>query len=161
MRQYELHEAAHAAAAIVLGRRVESVEMTVGHTERDEQMGAAIVPLPEETPLSQLPIVLVGYWSEAGIRGWPPPFEKARTEDLESLDLILLHLGLDEESYDAVVAYTRDTLLTDSDYLKLRDAIHRALRVVPRLEERDLDALCRATGVPIPDNEEQQLCPSN
>ena len=42
----------------------------------------------------------------------------------------------------------------DEEFIRLRDAIARALVVVPRLEREDIEALCEATNTPYPGKQE-------
>ena len=57
------------------------------------------------------------------------------------------------EIYADLVQASRE-LLADPDFIRLRDAIARALAVVPRLERDDVEALCQATGTPVPQAKE-------
>ena len=148
----ELHEASHAAVAIMLGRRVEHVSRHPGHTLPGEELGHARITIGDRVELSQLAICLVGYWVD-GRPGWPPSFEDARTEKLEAMGKVISILGVNEEAYDATVELVRD-MLADQDFKRLQGAIARALRVVPLLEREDIEALCRATNTPIPQEQE-------
>ena len=134
-----VHEASHAAAAIMLGRHIDHVLVEPGHTWPGEQTGHAGVRIGDRVELSQVPICLIGYLS-VGRPGWPPPFEAALDERLEALGTVLLRLGVTEEAYEELVALTRE-LLADRDFTRLRNAIARALSRVPRLEAEDVEAL--------------------
>ena len=84
-------------------------------------------------------IALVGYWS-TGTPGWPPTWEDAMDEEPEDLGLVMLHLGVNEERYAQFVEVTRK-LMADPLFIRLRNAIARALTHVPVLERQDLEAL--------------------
>jgi hypothetical protein len=134
-----IHEASHAACAIMTGRYVAHVLLEVGHVRGGEQLGHCRVPIADRIELSQLPLALIGYMSQ-GTPGWPPSFEDALDEELEALGIVLLRLGVDEETYEEIVEMTR-RMLADADFIRLRDAIARALSSVPRLEREDMEAL--------------------
>jgi hypothetical protein len=150
-----VHEASHVAAAVMLGRPVDHVWIETGHTLPGDTIGSARIPVGERVESSQVPICLVGYMSEDE-PDWPPRFEDAHDEKLEALGIVIGFLGLSEELYDELVGIARD-MLADPDFVRLRNSIARALAAVPRLEREDVEALCRATGTPVPDREEQ-LC---
>ena len=146
-----IHEAAHIASAIMLGRHVDHPTLTVGHTLPGEELGHARIPIREEVEASQVVVCLAGYMSE-NRDGWPPSYEDALDERREALGLVLLDLGATEQQYEQLIELTRD-LLADEDFIRLRDAIARALSVAKRLEREDIEALCRATHIPIPEQE--------
>ena len=148
-----MHEAAHVAAAVFHRRRVEHVQLTVGFTEVGEELGHARIPIDERIEPSQIVIALVGYATD-GTRDWPPPYAKAREEELESLGTVIRLLDIDDEQYAQLVELTHD-LLTNEHFIRLRDSIARALSAVPRLEREDVEALCHVHGFPIPEREEQ------
>jgi tripartite-type tricarboxylate transporter receptor subunit TctC len=104
--------------------------------------------------LSQVPICLIGYMS-VNTPGWPPTYEEALDTELEALGTVLLRLGVTREAYGQLVELTRD-MLVDPEFTRLRDAIARALTVVPRLEHEDIEALCRATNTPIPVGKQEE-----
>ena len=143
-----LHEAAHAAACMVLGRPVEYVERTPGIGLGGEVVGSCYAPVPRTRSIeaSDLGCALVGYWTERE-PGWPPSFAEARAEPREALATLIEVLGLDADEYDQLVQVTRD-LLADPHFIRLRDAIARALAAVPYLTAEDLAALCYAVGIP-------------
>jgi hypothetical protein len=133
------HEASHAAMAIVLGREVDHVwRTTSAHSWAGETNGFCFMPFTR-LEFSQLPVILVGYMS-VGEPGWPPSFEDAQHEQLEGLGIVVRRLGIGEDDYNEVVELVRE-LLVDDDFVRLRNAIERALDVVPRLECEDLEAL--------------------
>ena len=146
-----IHEASHCAAAIMLGRPVDHTWLETGHTFAGETMGHANVPLREKVEASQVVVCLAGYMSE-NRAGWPPSYEDALDEDREALGLVLLKLGVTEEAYEEFIKLTRD-LLADEDFIRLRDCIARALSIAKRLDRGDIEALCRATHIPIPQEE--------
>jgi hypothetical protein len=88
---------------------------------------------------SQLVIALIGYMS-TDTQNWPPAFEEACTEELEGLWMVMLRLNADEERYRKTVEFTRE-LLEDEHFIRLRDAIARALNRVPRLERETIERL--------------------
>jgi hypothetical protein len=118
-----IHEASHAACAIMLGRPVEHLWRETGHTLPGETLGHARIPIGERIELSQLPIALIGYMS-TDARGWPPNFEDACNEDLEALATIIRSLGVTREAYQSCIELARD-LLADPDFIRLRDTIAR------------------------------------
>ena len=144
----EVHEAGHVACAILLGRRVDYTWRETGHALVGEELGHARIPI-DKREISQVAICLVGYLTTAEA-GWPPDYEQARDEMRERLGLVVRRLGLSRDVYEQLVELTRDVLV-DPDFIRLRDAIARALTVVPRLECEDIEALCRATHIPIPE----------
>lgn len=145
------HEASHAAACVLLARPVEFVERTPGHGFAGEEVGKCLAPIPGEIRGRELVVALAGYWSEE-TSNWPPTYEEACTESREAVATIVRVLGVTEEIYADLVQATRE-LLADPEFIRLRDAIARALTVVPRLEREDVEALCRATNIPIPEEE--------
>jgi len=76
--------------------------------------------------------------------------EQAVDENREHLAIILRHLGANAETYDELVQVARD-LLADPEFIRLRDAIARALRGCPELQAADIEALARIYK---PDQEE-------
>jgi hypothetical protein len=146
------HEASHCAAAILLGRVVDHTWRTSGRSWPGETIGHARIPVAERIEMSQLVIALIGYLS-TGAPDWPPSYEDAREEQREALRIVIRRLGVDAETYGEVVEFCRDLLL-DPDFIRLRDAIERALNAVPRLEREDIEALCLATHTPIPGEQE-------
>jgi hypothetical protein len=155
-----VHEGAHVAVAVALGRKVDYVGRQGGNLWHDEELGAAGIPLRggrfEE---SDLIVRLAGYAAERRWQGWPPDYAKARYEDLEDLDVIIRDLDLTRERYERLVERTED-LLNHPDVSRLAEAIARALTRVPRLEREDIDALAHAHGFPMP-TEEQEPAPCN
>jgi hypothetical protein len=133
-----VHEASHAAAAILLGRRVERLEREGGFAWPGEQLGFAKVPI-DRLDASQVVVQLVDYLSE-NRDGWPPPWPDCLDEPLEALGTVITMLGLTEERYAELVELARD-LLDAPDFVALRDGIARVLVVVPRLEAEDIAAL--------------------
>jgi hypothetical protein len=73
---------------------------------------------------------------------WPPPWPDCLTERREALGRVLRALGASEKTYEMCVDLARD-MLTDPGFIRLRDAIARALHQVPRLEREDIEALAR------------------
>jgi hypothetical protein len=142
----ELHESAHASAAIWMRRQVEYVERYPGHFLPGETMGHCRAPIGGGVEASQMVIALAGYLAE-GRADWPPDFERARSERLEGLGRLIEILDLDRDEYGSLVAVTRE-VLADADFQRLRGAIERALHRVPRLEEQDIQALAAAVSVP-------------
>ena len=147
----ELHEAAHAATALWFRRPVAYVWRSSGHSWPGETIGHCRAPVGERIDITQVPIALAGYWAD-GEEGWPPDFEQAKQEELEALGLVLELLGLDEEQYNRVVALCAE-VFGNPDFLRLRDAIARALARAPRLEDGDIEALCIAYFIPLPEKE--------
>jgi hypothetical protein len=146
----EIHEASHCAAALALGRRVAFVDRDVGHTGVGEHLGNCRVELNGPLGLSQVPICLIGYASE-NWENWPPAWPDCCEEKRESLGTVLRVLTVDEEDYAALVELTFE-VLADPDFVRLRDAIARALARVPRLEREDIETL--AAIYPIRDEEQ-------
>ena len=141
----ELHEASHAAAAVLMHRAIEFVEVHPGHALVGEEVGRAYVPVGGSIEANQVPLCLIGYLSEAE-PGWPPPWPACLDEPREALGTVLTLLGADQERYEKSVELTRQ-LLAQPDFIRLRNAIARALSHVPRLEAEDLEAL-RAIHLP-------------
>lgn len=140
------HEAAHVAAAVFHRRAVEWVEWLPGGALAGETMGRCQVPVRGIVEPSQVVIALVGYLSVDASR-WPPPWPDALDEPREGLGTVLTVLGVDEEQYRGFIELTRE-LLESEHFRRLRDGIARALARVPRLENQDIEALCKAHGVP-------------
>ncbi|MGZ5308656.1 MAG: hypothetical protein ACXWDP_05635 [Solirubrobacterales bacterium] len=145
-----IHEASHCAAAWLLGRDVAYTWREVGSVLPGETAGHARIPIDKLEP-SQLVIALIGYLS-VDTPDWPPTYEEACTEELEGLWVILLRLHATEEKYDAIVQYTRE-LLEDPDFIRLRDAIARALARVPRIERETIERLAEIHFNPEPEGE--------
>lgn len=141
-----VHEASHAAAAIMLGRHVESVECDVGHALVGERVGLARCPIGDRIEPSQVPLCIIGYLSEAE-PGWPPPWPEALEEPREALGRVLMALGATEAAYAQSVALARD-MLADENFKRLRDGVARALVAVPRLEHEDIEELARIHYTP-------------
>lgn len=144
----EVHEAAHAAACVWLQRPVEYVQRESGHAFPGEEIGHCRAPVADGVQARDLGVALIGYLAEAA-PGWPPPFEEARHEKREALATLIRVLGVDEEQYDQFVALTR-SLLDEPAFKRLQYALARALAACPRLEAEDIEALCLATGIPVP-----------
>jgi hypothetical protein len=107
LERVALHEAAHAGAALMLGRRVAHVEVKREAGPPGTAMGECRVPLDrDELCWSQVPIMLIPYILE-GRRGWPPPFAQAKSEQLEALDHIIEGLGLEEINYERLVGLAK------------------------------------------------------
>jgi hypothetical protein len=134
------HEASHAACAILLGRRVEHTWREIGLTQPGDTVGQARIPVGEQIEMSQLAICLIGYMSE-NEPGWPPDYEDACGERREALGKVIHLLEVNREAYEACVEIVRDMLADTDLFIPLRDAIERALGVVPRLEAEDIEAL--------------------
>jgi hypothetical protein len=147
----ERHEAAHAACAIMLDRRVDHVLVEPGHAWVGEQLGQARIPVADRIEPSQVVLCLVGYMSE-DTPGWPPSFEDALDEDREALGTVLLRLGANERAYKASVELAH-AILADPDFQRLARAIERVLHRVPHLDAADIEALA---AIHLPDKE--QLC---
>jgi hypothetical protein len=143
-----LHESSHAAAAITLGRPVDWIWRTAGLEVAGDVVGKCRAPVGDQIGASQVAVCLVGYLSE-GEPGWPPPWPDCLSEPRERLGLVLSELGVTERIYRDMVELTRD-MLADPRFIRLRDAIARALEQVPHLEREDIEALCRVTNTPIP-----------
>ena len=147
----ERHEATHAAMAIWLRRPIEYLERYPDHFLPGETMGHCRAPIEGAVEASQVAIALAGYMGEEA-PDWPPDFEQARHERLEGLGRLIEILGFDHEQYEAIVAVTH-RILDDPDFIRLRDAIERALRHVPRLDAQAVRDLTEAAGIPVPEPE--------
>jgi hypothetical protein len=123
----------------LLGRDVDHTWVAPGIVLPGETLGHARIPIGKRIEPSQLVICLIGYMSE-NTPDWPPDFEAACTEELEGLWLVMLRLDADEERYYKTVEFCRE-LLEDPDFIRLRDAIARALGAVPRLERETIERL--------------------
>jgi hypothetical protein len=134
----EVHEASHAAAAIMLGREVESVWRTEGLAFAGEMIGHCGVPI-DRLEASQVVICTIGYMSEDKA-GWPPSWPDALEEPLEALGRVLTLLGATKKTYEQLVEIAR-SMLDDPAFIRLRDAIARALHRCPHLEAEDVQAL--------------------
>lgn len=135
----EVHEASHVAAAVMLGRHVESVECDVGHALVGERVGLARCPIGDRIEASQVVLCVIGYLSEAE-PGWPPSYADAFGEEREALGRVLMFIGAREDTYAECVKLARD-MLADPEFIRLRDALARALHHVPRLEAEDIESL--------------------
>jgi hypothetical protein len=150
-----VHESAHVAVALALGRKVDYVRRQGGNLWHDEELGAAGIPLDGgRFQASDLIVRLAGYAAERRWANWPPDYAKACREDLEDLDIIIDALDLTAEQYGQLVQRTED-LLNDPDVSRLQAAIARALTRVPRLEREDIEALRQAHGFPMPTREQE------
>jgi hypothetical protein len=136
-----IHEASHVAMALWLGQRVEWVRVDGDIRFPGEVAGEARIPIGSEVEPSRVAICLAGYLS-TGEPGWPPSWPEALCEKREALNVVLKLLHADQEQYGRSVALTRD-VLANSDFLRLRDAVARALRRVPHLTGADVEAICR------------------
>ena len=139
MSSTAIHEASHCAAAWLLNRDVEHAWIAPGIVLPGETLGHARIPIKDKVEPSQLVICLIGYMS-TDTPNWPPAFEDACTEELEGLWIVMLRLGATKQKYDATVQFTRE-LLEDEHFIRLRDAIARALARVPRLERETIERL--------------------
>jgi hypothetical protein len=139
MMSTSIHEASRAAAAIMLGRPVEYVWRETGHALVGDEVGQCRAPIPDEVQCRELVVSLIGYLSEHE-SNWPPPYERAREERREALATVIRVLHIDERVYEELVELTH-AMLSDPDFIRLRDAIARALSRVPRLEREDIEAL--------------------
>jgi hypothetical protein len=102
-----LHEAAHAAAALLLGRRVDYVMVETAEVEPGDAMGECRVPIEDgEVCPSQLVIALIPYLLEWR-PGWPPSYAVARAERLEAIGRIIAALDLHPVNYQKCVDLAR------------------------------------------------------
>jgi hypothetical protein len=138
----EMHEAAHAVAAILLDREVSFVEVGWKATARGEQLGHCRVPIGDQLPVSQLALCLAGYLGE-GAPDWPPPWPEALDERREGLGKVLRLLDVDEPSYCAAVEHT-EAIIAHPQFKTLQSSIARALAAVPRIEAPEIEALVDA-----------------
>jgi hypothetical protein len=145
----EIHEASHCAAALMLNRRVDWIWRTAGIELAGDVVGKCRAPVGGRIEASQVPICLVGYLSEDA-PDWPPDWPDCLSEKREALGVVLTELGVSEGIYADLVELARD-MLADADFIRLRDAIARALRQVPHLEGEDVEALAH---IYLPDREE-------
>jgi hypothetical protein len=134
-----VHEASHCAAGWLLGREVDHTWVATGSVQAGETAGFASLPIGDRVEPSQVVICLVGYWS-VDTPDWPPSFEDALSEEREALGRVLRYLGATKQKYDATVEFTRE-LLEDEQFVRLRDAIARALARVPRIERETIERL--------------------
>lgn len=143
-----IHEASHCAAAWLLGRDVAYTWREVGSVLPGETLGHARIPI---TTLdgTQVPIAVIGYLSTA-TENWPPRFEDALDEEREGLGIILRRLGATEEKYEKTIEFCRE-LLEDEHFVRLRDAIARALARVPRIERDTIERLAAIYVDPEPE----------
>lgn len=151
----ELHEASHAAACVLLSRKIEYVAIHDNlHALPGEELGRVRAPVPRDEGVRARDVIvaLIGYVAE-GEKDWPPSFEDAKSERRESLDILIRLLKLSEQRYAELVEVTRE-LEANPDFRRLRDSIARALRRVPRLLPEDLDALCAVHGIPTQQEQE-------
>jgi hypothetical protein len=149
-----IHEASHCAAAWLLNRDVAYAWRETGSVLPGETAGHARLPI-ERLDGTQVVVALIGYWS-TNTPDWPPPFDEALEEPLEGLGQILRRLDATPEKYNATVEFTRE-LLEDPDFIRLRDAIARALSRVPRIESATIE---RSAEIYIDYYEEGTPCPT-
>jgi hypothetical protein len=147
----ERHEASHAACAIWLRRRVAYVERYFGSFLPGEAKGFCMAPIDGDIEGTQVVLALVGYLSE-NREGWPPPYDLACHERREALGKLIDILDITPEQYEAYIDATRD-MLANEDFIRLRDAIERALYSVPRLDAIAVLDLAKATGIPVSSNQ--------
>jgi hypothetical protein len=143
-----VHEASHVTAATLLGRRVDHTWVAVGSVLPGETAGHASIPIDNEIEPSQLVIALIGYMSTNAPNS-PPSFADACVERLEGLWMIMLSLNATEEKYNKTVEFTRE-LLTDPNFVALRDSVARALSRVPRIERETIEKLAEIYVDPDP-----------
>jgi hypothetical protein len=133
--------------AVWLRRPVSFVWRETGFALPGETVGHMRAPIPDRVEADQLLIALCGYMAE-DTPGWPSPYAEARTERLEALGKVIEILGIDEAGYDRIVELTQE-ILDDRDFIRLRDAIARALAVCPRLDSQAVNELTEAAGIPV------------
>ncbi len=138
------HEAAHASACVLLGRRVEHVAATPGHGFTGERVGSVSAPIPDEVKRRDLVAALVGYLAESAL-DWPPSYADAQSEQREALGTLIRALDVSEDEYAACIALSRE-LLERPDFKRLQSAIARALAAAPELTGEDVERLAAATG---------------
>ncbi|MGZ5387884.1 MAG: hypothetical protein ACXWZV_10285, partial [Solirubrobacterales bacterium] len=102
-----IHESAHAAVALALGKRASSSSAIPVTSFVGERAGFAAVDLGEGIDRERLQIALAGYMAGGGRPDWPPDWDGAFEEELEGLNLIVLTLWLEREEYDELVERTR------------------------------------------------------
>ena len=143
LEEVALHEASHAAAALLLGRRIEHIEVKRERVPVGGTMGECRVPIGAAgLDVSQLPVALSARMLER--KDWPPPYEDARSERLEALNYLVGGLGLDAPNYDRLVGLAR-RVVSSPTFLLLRRAIADALiaKESGRLESDDIHELVK------------------
>jgi hypothetical protein len=141
MNATAVHEASHCACAYLLNRHVSYTWRALGSVWEDEQLGHANIEIGPTLGPERLVIALIGYLS-VNTPGWPPPFEEAVDEELEALGLLLRHLDADPERYRRIVQFTEE-LLEDPHFIRLRDAIARALTRFHFIDAEAIEDLAR------------------
>jgi hypothetical protein len=140
---------------VVLGREVDHTWVATGSVQPGEVAGHALIPIDGKVPISQLPIVLIGYMS-TNTEGWPPSYADAHFEPLEALGGVMLRLDISEEQYGKYIQFVRD-MLADEEFVKFRNSIARALMVVPRLESATIQRLAEIHQIHLDPEPEGEL----
>ncbi len=131
------HEAGHAAAALMLGRKVEEIEVTVGGL--DTFYGRTRMEVADD--FEDVVIRLVGYLAE-GVApvAWPPDYEDALDEEREGLGPLLRTLGVPREAYRALCdAALR--LAADTEFRRRVSVLASALGACPVLSGEQVAGL--------------------
>lgn len=131
------HEAAHAAAAILLGRELE--EVRVDRPGVDGALGLCRTKKPpagEGYDGRDMLISLVGYLAESR-RGWPPAYHAACDEERDAICILVACLGLGEREWDALCELAAE-MLEDARFRRAAGVIERALSRCPVLSGPDV-----------------------
>jgi len=128
------HEAAHAAACVLLGVEVECVRI-----DRPEHNMAGWCIAPRDgIGKRDVLIQLAGYMC-AGTEGWPPAWP-VDEDELEALGVLVRFLELDERQYHALIRRTEE-MIASREFRRIADLIERALTRVLVLDKEQLEYL--------------------
>jgi hypothetical protein len=139
------HEAAHCAAAVLLGRDVEEVRV-----DRPGVTGALGIMRTRELPDGEkyggidVLISLVGYLVERR-PDWPPRYELAVDEEREALCVLIDVLSIDEERWDDLCELAEE-FIAAAEFRRVAGLIERALSRCPALSGADVEDLVAIGG---------------
>src|SRR5262245_11970444 len=145
-RSTELHEAAHASAAIWFGGRpVHCVRVDYPDVR---VAGRVTSTLERDLGPEDVAIHLIGWMAGGDHPNWPPPWPIAEDE-LEDIRWLIRILDLNEEQYEGCIALA-EKLLADESFRRLMHLVAGALRVAPVIDRESVEVLTTAAGIPAP-----------
>lgn len=144
----EAHEAAHAAAALMLGGR--SIRCVRVDWPDVGVPGKMTCERQRDLRPEDLIVSIVGWMADDECPGtWPPPWRRVAEVETDGVGALVKHLDLDEDGYREIVSLA-EQLLADPDFKRLQGLIARALQLAPVLDGESVEILRRAAGIPEP-----------